>query len=119
MHAYTRSMDTWLRIEAGQLDRAAVVAADMINAAERHGFDMWPLVGVTWQAAVGALAALHANDLDQTALTVHIATTTTFFDNSAHNREHLHHRLRRHPCAAGWCAAPRPWPRRRPVATRE
>ena len=45
MRAYTRSMETWLRIEAGQLDRAALVAADMINAAERHGFDIWRLVG--------------------------------------------------------------------------
>ena len=45
MRAYTRSMETWLRVEAGQLDRAALVAADMINEGERHGFDMWRLVG--------------------------------------------------------------------------
>jgi hypothetical protein len=80
MHAYTRSMDTWLRVEAGQLDRAAVVAADMIDEAERHGFDMWRLVGATWQAAAGALAALDADDLDPTALAAHIATITTFLD---------------------------------------
>jgi hypothetical protein len=36
--------------------------------------------GATWQAALGALAALNADDLDQTALAVHIATTTTFLD---------------------------------------
>src|SRR5262249_25777927 len=73
-------MDTWLRIEAGQLDRAAVVSADMINAAERHGFDMWRLVGAAWQAAVGALAALDTGDLDPTTLRAHIATITTFLD---------------------------------------
>jgi hypothetical protein len=52
----------------------------MINAAERHGFDMWRLVGGAWQAAVGALAALHTGDRDPTALAAHIATITTFLD---------------------------------------
>ena len=40
-----RFLDTWLRIEAGQLDRAAVLAADLSEVAERHGFDMWRLEG--------------------------------------------------------------------------
>jgi class 3 adenylate cyclase len=78
MHAYTRSMDAWLRVEAGQLDRAAVVAADMINEAERHGFDVWRVAGATWQAAVGALAALDSDDLDPTDRAAHIATITAF-----------------------------------------
>jgi class 3 adenylate cyclase/tetratricopeptide (TPR) repeat protein len=80
MRAYTRSMETWLRVEAGQLDRAAVVAADMINEGERHGFDMWRLVGAIWQAAVGGLAALGDDDLDPTVLGAHIATITAFLD---------------------------------------
>jgi class 3 adenylate cyclase len=80
LRAYTRSMDTWLRIEAGQLDRAAVVAADLINEAERHGFDMWRLVGVTWRAAVSALAAHGTGDVDPSALAAHIATFTTSLD---------------------------------------
>ena len=79
LRAYTRSMDTWLRIEAGQLDRAAVLAADLIDEAERHGFDMWRLVGVTWRAAVSALAAHGAGDVDPSAL-AHIATFTTSLD---------------------------------------
>jgi predicted ATPase len=79
MHAYLRSMTTWLRIEAGQLDRAAVLAADLIEQAERYGFDMWPLVGVTWQAAVDALAVLD-DRVDPTALGAHIATITTRLD---------------------------------------
>ena len=69
-----------MRIEAGQLDRAAVLAADLSEQAERHGFDIFRLVGVTWQAAVGALAALGADDVDQTAVAAHIATMTTFLD---------------------------------------
>ncbi|HSS23106.1 MAG TPA: adenylate/guanylate cyclase domain-containing protein [Mycobacterium sp.] len=80
MHAYTRSMDAWLRVEAGQLDRAAVVAADMTNEAERHGFDVWRVTGATWQAAVGGLAALDADDVDPTDLGAHIATIAAFLD---------------------------------------
>jgi class 3 adenylate cyclase len=80
LRAYTRSMETWLRVEAGQLDRAGLVAADMVTEAERHGFDMWRLVGAHWQAVVGALATLDADDLDPTDLAAHIATITAFLD---------------------------------------
>ncbi len=78
--AYTRAMEIWVRIEAGQLDRAAVLAADLINLGERHGFDVWRLVGATQQATVGALAALGADEAGGDALSAHIATVTTFVD---------------------------------------
>ena len=45
--AYARFVEIWVRIEAGQLDRAAVLAADLSERAERHGFDMWRLSGAT------------------------------------------------------------------------
>jgi hypothetical protein len=61
-------MDTWLRIEAGQLDRAAVLAADLIDEAERHGFDMWRLVGVTWRPPSAPWLADGAGDVDPSAL---------------------------------------------------
>ena len=80
MHAYIRSMDTWLRIEAGQLDRAGVLAADIVGEAVRYGLDMWPLVGSTWQAAMGALAALDVDRVDPTALGAHTATLATHLD---------------------------------------
>ena len=70
-------METWLRIEAGQLDRAAVVAAELMTEAERHGFDMWRLMGLTWCSAVSALAAHGTADADPTVLAAHIATFTT------------------------------------------
>jgi class 3 adenylate cyclase len=80
MRAYIRSMETWLRVEAGQLDRAALVATDMITEGERHGFDVWRATGALWQAAVGGLAALEAGDLDPSDLGAHIATMTAFLD---------------------------------------
>ena len=78
--AYTRAMVGWVCIEAGQLDRAAVPFANVSELAERHGFEMWGLAGATWQATVGALAALGADDLDPTTLAAHIATLTMFVD---------------------------------------
>jgi len=80
LRAYTRSMEAWLRIEAGQLDRAAVAAAELMTEAERHGFDMWRLMGLTWRSAVSALAAHGAADADPTAVAGHIATFTTSLD---------------------------------------
>ena len=80
MYAWTRFMDTWLRIESGQLDRAAVLAADLSELAERHGFDMWRLRGAFLQAVVGALATLGADHVDPTKLAAHIATMTTLLD---------------------------------------
>ena len=79
-------MEIWLRIEAGQLDRAAVLAADLTEQAERHGFDIWRLVGATQQATVSALAALGADDLDPTGLAAHIATMTTSSTPCARSR---------------------------------
>jgi tetratricopeptide (TPR) repeat protein len=75
--AYARFAEILVRIEAGELDRATVLAADLTDQAERHGFDTWRFYGVTLQAAVNALTALGANDLDPTALSAHIATWRT------------------------------------------
>jgi hypothetical protein len=41
---------------------------------------MWRLVGAHWQAVVGALAQLDADDLDPTDLGARIATITAFLD---------------------------------------
>jgi tetratricopeptide (TPR) repeat protein len=63
LRTYTRSMEVWLWIEAGRLDRAASTATELIATSEDHGFDMWRLVGEAWQAGVSALAALGTSDL--------------------------------------------------------
>jgi tetratricopeptide (TPR) repeat protein len=78
--AYARAVEVWLRIEAGQLDRAAVLAADLSELAERHGFEVFRLWGAALQGTVSALAALGAEDRDPTALSTHIAALTSFVD---------------------------------------
>jgi class 3 adenylate cyclase len=78
--AHTRNVEIGARVEAGQLDRAAVLAAHFSEQAERHGFDMWRLYGATWQGIIGGLAALATNDADPATITDHIATVTTLVD---------------------------------------
>ena len=79
--AYTRFAKIWLRIEADQLGRAEVLVAELTEQAERHGFDLWRLVGATEQATVKALAQMGAADhLDPAALSPHIGTMTTLLD---------------------------------------
>ena len=90
-----RLVESLIRIEAGQLDRAAVLAADLSEQAERHGFDLWRLRGAFLQAAVGALAALSADHVDPTTLAAHIATITTLLDT-----------LRRNECRSNSAGSP-------------
>jgi hypothetical protein len=73
-------VESWMCVEAGQLDRAAVLAADLIDRAARHDFDEFRLWGAAQQDTVRALAALSADDPDPTALPAHIATMTSFLD---------------------------------------
>jgi hypothetical protein len=75
---YARSIEIWMRIEAGQLEQAAILVADLTELAERHGFDMWRLYGAMCQAIVGGVAALDAHDVD--LLAAHVATLTTVVD---------------------------------------
>ncbi len=38
---YGRAMETWIRIEAGQFDRAAELIEEVARRGEQHGFDEW------------------------------------------------------------------------------
>jgi hypothetical protein len=67
-------------IEAGQLNRAAVLAAELIDQAERHGLEGWLLTGATQRAAVSALTSLIGDDPDPTELSAHVTTMTTLLD---------------------------------------
>jgi class 3 adenylate cyclase len=83
--AYTKQVEVVIRIEAGQLDRAADVAADVAALGETHGFDSWALVGGAQQACVAAFVALSDYAADPSAdnlsaLDGHVATITAFVD---------------------------------------
>ena len=67
---YARQMEVLIRCEAGQLDRAAAVAADLATAAEQHGFTAWAVVGAAQQTMVDALRSL-ASGADAATLEAH------------------------------------------------
>ena len=43
-HAYERCYEVWVRIELGQLDKAAEIVVQLKADAKRHGFDFWALM---------------------------------------------------------------------------
>ncbi|MCW2690654.1 MAG: adenylate cyclase, partial [Mycobacterium sp.] len=78
--ASVRCIETWVRMEAHQLDRATILGVEMSTQAELHGLDMWLLITATQQACVRAMASLSAEDVDPTELTAHITTVSDFLD---------------------------------------
>jgi tetratricopeptide (TPR) repeat protein len=79
-HAYARSYEAWMYMEAGQLERAAEVIAALAEQAERHGFDAWVLIGATQQSTVAALSAIAADSSDPEALEEHIGMMSMFVE---------------------------------------
>ena len=72
--AFACFFEIWIRIEALQLDRAATLAAELIDRGDRHGFEVWALWGSAQRAIVDAMGAIGADDAD--LLSVHVARAT-------------------------------------------
>ena len=79
-HVWTLRNEIWIHCEASQLDRARTVADQMIEQAERHGFDYWQRFGALEQCAIDARTLLSSADRDPAALANHITTMTTIQD---------------------------------------
>ena len=73
-------IELWMRVDAGQFDRAQSLVAEMIEMAEKYGFDFWQLFGATEQCMVDAEVALSFPEPDQSALTGLITAMTEFVD---------------------------------------
>ncbi|MGB6512827.1 MAG: adenylate/guanylate cyclase domain-containing protein [Mycobacterium sp.] len=71
-HAYERCYEIWMRIEAGQLDRAAEIVKKLNTDATRHGFDFWLLIAAAQRATIKALKALSVRAIDPDQLQAHI-----------------------------------------------
>ncbi|MDT5137869.1 MAG: hypothetical protein QOD58_2131 [Mycobacterium sp.] len=72
--AFARFFEIWIRIEARELGRAATLAAELVDHAERHGFEVWSLWGAAQAAIVDAMASIYADNAD--LLSVHVARAT-------------------------------------------
>jgi class 3 adenylate cyclase len=77
---FVRFMQIWIRIEAGQLDRAAEPSADLTDQAERLGLAASSLFAATQRATVTAMASLTAEPIDHAELSQCLATMTTMVD---------------------------------------
>jgi tetratricopeptide (TPR) repeat protein len=74
--AYQRCYEVWMRIEAGQLDRAADIVEQLDTEARRHGFDYWVVIAAAQKATIAALSALSGGEVDPGQLQPHIAAMT-------------------------------------------
>jgi class 3 adenylate cyclase len=72
--AFARFFEIWIRIEARQLDRAATLAVELVDHADRHGFEVWALWGAAQRAIVDAMGSICADDADLRS--VHVAHAT-------------------------------------------
>jgi hypothetical protein len=72
--AFARFFEIWIRIEARQLDRAATLTAELIDHADRHGFEVWALWGAAQRAIVDAMGSICADDADLLSAQVTHAT---------------------------------------------
>jgi len=74
--AFAHFFEIWVRIEARQFDRAAVLASALIDHANRHGFEVWALWGAAQQATVNALASIGARDTDPDVVSARVEQMT-------------------------------------------
>jgi class 3 adenylate cyclase/tetratricopeptide (TPR) repeat protein len=72
--AFAHFFDIWIRIEARQLDRAATLAAELVDHADRHGFEVWALWGTAQRAIIDAMGSI--SDGDAELLSVRVAHAT-------------------------------------------
>ena len=78
--SYARQMEVLIRCEAGQLDRAALVVAELSTAAEQHGFTAFAAVGAAQQVMVDGLSALATGSADGATLQGHAEALSEFAD---------------------------------------
>lgn len=78
--AYARQMEVLIRIESGDLNRAAEVAVDLISDAEKNSLDSWVMLGSAQQAVVEAVRTMTTSPTDRAALRSHIAIVTRLVD---------------------------------------
>jgi len=60
--AFARFFEIWIRIESRQLDRAATLTTELVDHADRHGFEVWALWGAALRAIVEAMGSICAGD---------------------------------------------------------
>jgi hypothetical protein len=77
---YARSLETLIRIEAGQLDRALALVEEVGRRGEQFGFDEWVMIATCNQVSFGARMSLATGQADEGTWQFHIAANTAIVD---------------------------------------
>jgi tetratricopeptide (TPR) repeat protein len=77
---YGRAIETGIRTEAGQFDRAAELIEEVARLGDQNGFDEWVGIATCNQASLAARAALVAGATEPAALQQHIDNMTAVVD---------------------------------------
>jgi hypothetical protein len=79
--AHTYFMEIWIRLESGQISKAAALVAELRRQSEQSGLDLWRLVGAAQHATAKGLAALDAG-ADPATLTARAGKIAQIVDGS-------------------------------------
>jgi hypothetical protein len=71
-HAFARFFEIWVYIEARQLDRAATLAAELVDHADRHSFEVWALWGAAQRSIIDAMSSVIDDDVDADHLSTQV-----------------------------------------------
>ena len=79
-HVYATDLQILVLTEASQFDTARVLVADLLERAERYGFDFWQMFGLTEQCMVDSCELLTSAEPDAAALSALIDSMTGFIE---------------------------------------
>ena len=79
-HVYATDIEIEMRAWASQFDRARALIADMIEKAERYGFDFFQMYGATEQCLIDSYELLATEQPDEAALSAQIDATAGFIE---------------------------------------
>ena len=74
---YGRALDSWIHIEAGQLDRATELVKDLKRRSKQDGFDEWVMIADSNRAVIESKRALLTGERDAVGRQVQTLTAVT------------------------------------------
>ena len=79
-HVYATDIEIEMRAWASQFGTARLLIAELLEQAERYGFDFWQMYGATEQSLIDAYELLATEQPDEAALSAQIDTTAGFIE---------------------------------------
>jgi tetratricopeptide (TPR) repeat protein len=79
-HVYATDIEIEMRAWASQFGTARLLIAELLERAERYGFDFWQMYGATEQSLIDAYELLATEQPDEAALSAQIDATAGFIE---------------------------------------